>query len=66
MNYLSFDVGIHNLAYCELSLEDIQQWGIININNSPQCYFKIKEQCEKVRYIRLQTIKRKVLLYCSF
>ena len=48
MNYLSFDVGIQNLAYCELSPEKkIQQWGIININNSPQCDVKLRKKCEK-------------------
>ena len=48
MNYLSFDVGIQNLAYCELSPEkEIQQWGIINMNNSPQCDVKLRKQCEK-------------------
>ena len=33
MNYLSFDVGIKNLAYCILTPENkIIDWNIINLN----------------------------------
>lgn len=46
MKILSFDVGIKNLAYCELTKEEdkfkISRWGIINISNDdkkPNCEF---------------------------
>ena len=48
MNYLSFDVGIKNLAYCCLTPEKkILQWGILNLNDNPQCQMKKRKQCEK-------------------
>jgi len=48
MNYLSFDVGIKNLAYCELTPEKtIKQWGIINLNENPICEMCLKKPCEK-------------------
>jgi hypothetical protein len=47
MNYLSFDVGINNLAFCLLSHDDtsvkINKWGIISLSdNKKQCVV-----CEK-------------------
>ena len=38
-DYLSFDVGIKNLAYCQLDMSDktILDWGIINISIDPTC-----------------------------
>ena len=48
MNYLSFDVGIKNLAYCELTPERrIKQWGILNLNDDPICQMKKRKQCDK-------------------
>tara|TARA_B100001094_G_C18155675_1_gene786298 strand:- start:965 stop:1645 length:681 start_codon:yes stop_codon:yes gene_type:complete len=48
MNYLSFDVGIINLAYCELTSEkEIKQWGILNMNDNPICNMNLKKPCEK-------------------
>ena len=48
MNYLSFDVGIKNLAYCELTPErKIKQWGILNLNDDPICQMKKRKQCDK-------------------
>ena len=48
MNYLSFDVGIKNLAYCELTPEKkIIAWGIINMNENPQCCMNLKKPCDK-------------------
>ena len=48
MNYLSFDVGIKNLAYCILSKEKvIIDWGIINLNENPICQVHLKKPCEK-------------------
>ena len=48
MNYLSFDVGIKNLAYCELTPEKkIIQWGIINLNENPMCDVHLRKKCEQ-------------------
>lgn len=48
MNYLSFDVGIKNLAYCELTPDKkIVQWGIINLNDNPICDVNLRKKCEK-------------------
>jgi hypothetical protein len=48
MNYLSFDVGIINLAYCELTSDkQIRQWGILNMNDGPICDMNLKKPCEK-------------------
>ena len=46
--YLSFDVGIKNLAYCKLTENKvIESWGIINLNENPQCDVHLKKRCEK-------------------
>ena len=46
--YLSFDVGIKNLAYCRLDENKvIKNWGIINLNENPQCDVHLKKRCEK-------------------
>ena len=48
MNYLSFDVGINNLAYCELTPEKkISNWGILNLNENPICCANLRKPCEK-------------------
>jgi len=48
MNYLSFDVGIKNLAYCVITPEkDIVDWGIINLNDNPICDVILNKKCEK-------------------
>ena len=48
MDYLSFDVGIKNLAYCVLgSDEKLKQWGIINLNKGPLCQVNLRKKCEK-------------------
>lgn len=48
MNYLSFDVGIKNLAYCELTHDkNIKQWGILNMNDNPKCSMVLKKPCDK-------------------
>lgn len=48
MSYLSFDVGIKNLAYCVLTDEKhISQWGIINLNKNPQCCSNLRKPCIK-------------------
>ena len=46
--YLSFDVGIKNLAFCKLDENKvIKSWGIINLNENPQCDVFLKKRCEK-------------------
>ena len=46
--YLSFDVGIKNLAYCKLDENKvIKSWGIINLNENPECDVHLKKKCEK-------------------
>ena len=48
MNYLSFDIGIKNLAYCEISPDKkILQWGILNLNENPICCMHLKKPCDK-------------------
>ena len=45
--YLSFDVGIKNLAYCGLCEDKkIRQWGIINLNEDPICDVTLRKKCE--------------------
>ena len=65
MNYLSFDVGIKNLAYCELTPQkEIKQWGIINMNSNPTCSMCLKKPCDKQASHSL-TIDGNVNYYCS-
>ena len=47
MKLLSFDVGIKNLAYCQLdtSNKNILDWGIINISIDPTCDHIHKGKC---------------------
>ena len=65
MNYLSFDVGIKNLAYCELTPDkNIVQWGIINLNDTPLCSMHLKKKCEKQASYSL-TQNDNISYYCS-
>ena len=49
MKYLSFDVGIKNLAYCSLNSDKkILDWGIINLNKDPICQCGLQKPCSKV------------------
>ena len=47
MKLLSFDVGIKNLAFCQLDTSDksILDWGIINISIDPTCEHIHKGKC---------------------
>tara|TARA_B100000686_G_C16797098_1_gene983222 strand:- start:1525 stop:2190 length:666 start_codon:yes stop_codon:yes gene_type:complete len=48
MDYLSFDVGIKNLAYCILTPEKkIVGWDIINLNKNPLCQIVLNKKCQK-------------------
>ena len=47
MYKLSFDVGIKNLAYCELTPDkEIIKWGILNLNEDPICDVHLRKKCE--------------------
>ena len=48
MKYLSFDVGIKNLAYCSLNdKKEILDWGIINLDKNPICQCGLQKPCQK-------------------
>jgi len=48
MKYLSFDVGIKNLAYCSLNdKKEILGWGIINLDKNPICQCGLQKPCQK-------------------
>ena len=48
MKYLSFDVGIKNLAYCSLTDDKkILDWGIINLDKNPICQCGLQKPCSK-------------------
>ena len=48
MKYLSFDVGIKNLAYCSLNdKKEILDWGIINLDKNPICQCGLQKECCK-------------------
>ena len=48
MKYLSFDVGIKNLAYCSLNdKKEILDWGIINLDKNPICSCGLQKPCQK-------------------
>ena len=67
MNYLSFDVGIKNLAYCELTPnKNIIQWGIINMNDdTPTCSMHLKKKCEKQASYSYTGNNNNISYYCS-
>jgi hypothetical protein len=65
MNYLSFDVGITNLSYCELTPDKtIKQWGILNLNENPICNMCLKKPCDKQASHCLK-INDEIKYYCS-
>ena len=48
MKYLSFDVGIKNLAFCSLTDDKkILDWGIINLDKNPICQCGLQKPCQK-------------------
>ena len=62
MDYLSFDVGIKNLAYCVLSPDErLKQWGIINLSNGPICQVNLRKKCEKQATYK---VKNSEIEYC--
>ena len=62
MEYLSFDVGIKNLAYCNLDEnKKIKQWGILNLNEDPLCQVALRKKCDKqATYF----VKNDAIQYC--
>jgi len=51
MNYLSFDVGINNLAFCVLTPEKkIVDWGILNLNENPVCCMNLRNLVKTASY----------------
>ena len=44
MNYISFDIGIKNMAYCIFSIQDnqflIRDWNVINLIETEQPTYK--------------------------
>ena len=48
MKYLSFDVGIKNLAFCSINdNKQILDWGIINLDKNPKCQCGLQKECQK-------------------
>ena len=58
MNILSFDIGIKNLCYCELSSDKtILDWRIINISNDIPCEHILKNKNKSQEILKL-AVKR--------
>ena len=71
MNILSFDIGIKNLCYCELSPDkSILDWKIINISNDVPCQHILKNKnksqcCKTATYIYNQNLDKKDFYLCT-
>jgi len=65
MKYLSFDVGIKNLAYCSLNEDKkILDWGIINLNRDPKCQCGIKKECSNTATYEVKDSDNNEVKYC--
>ena len=65
MKYLSFDVGIKNLAYCSLNEDKkILDWGIINLNKDPKCQCGLQKVCSKTATYQVTDIENNEVKYC--
>jgi len=65
MKYLSFDVGIKNLAYCSLNEDKkILDWGIINLNKDPKCQCGLQKECSKTATYQVTDIENNEVKYC--
>ena len=65
MKYLSFDVGIKNLAYCSLDEnKKILDWGIINLNKDPKCQCGIQKECPKTATYQINDPGNNEVKYC--
>ena len=65
MKYLSFDVGIKNLAYCSLNEDKkILDWGIINLNKDPKCQCGLQKECSKTATYQVTDTENNEVKYC--
>ena len=65
MKYLSFDVGIKNLAYCSLNEnKKILDWGIINLNKDPKCQCGLQKPCSKIATYQVTDSENNEVKYC--
>jgi len=65
MKYLSFDVGIKNLAFCSLDEnKKILDWGIINLNKDPKCQCGIQKECSKTATYSIKDNENSEIKYC--
>ena len=65
MKYLSFDVGIKNLAYCSLNSDKkILDWGIINLNKDPKCQCGLQKACTKTATYQVTDSDNGEVKYC--
>ena len=65
MKYLSFDVGIKNLAYCSLNSDKkILDWGIINLNKDPKCQCGLQKECSKTAAYQVTDSDNGEVKYC--
>ena len=65
MKYLSFDVGIKNLAYCSLNQDKkILDWGIINLNKDPKCQCGLQKPCSKTATYQVTDSENNIVKYC--
>ena len=65
MKYLSFDVGIKNLAYCSLNSDKkILDWGIINLNKDPKCQCGLQKECSKTATYQVTDSENGEIKYC--
>jgi len=63
MSILSFDIGIKNLCYCQLSSEkQIEDWKIINISNDKPCEHILRN---KSKCCKPATFKNKDIFLCT-
>ena len=66
MSYLSFDVGIKNLAFCKLNPDKhIEDWGIINLNDNPQCCSHLRKRCDKQSSCVYKDDNGELQYYCT-
>lgn len=69
MSVLSFDIGIKNLCYCELSeTKQILDWKIIDISNDVPCDHLLKTGkpcCKPATYIYNQNLDKTDIYLCT-
>lgn len=69
MSILSFDIGIKNLCYCELSeTKQILDWKIIDISNDVPCDHLLKTGkpcCKPATYIYNQNLDKTDIYLCT-